>query len=598
MDRRGSVFVKIYRNLLRTIIFIAVNIVAMLVYTTSFVNYSNITTLYIVNIIVAIVAQFIILYLCSGSIMISLTYVILFLYLCSPSSLYLITSIILPLVITVILNKNIISKDSLIISIHKLVTSKPKIIKLNKIRTLHIVAEYLAYVTIIMIIIYSTMLSGLTPYIFNSIYSIFIPVSILLGLLMTALFGIKPFFAGLLGAFSLYSIGALPRLIVTSTIEMPEEKIVRGIHLGDIIAKLEYGYPSNPYFKMDASYKLVKTWYWKRVQNKKLVIDIHSLPNQHTVIVGASGMGKSFLAKHMVKQMINKYGYTAIIFDFHNEYKDLVEFEDVIYVDAKNVAINPFKLARLSPREQAHHISQLIASVFNLGNIQQLILEDIIVKAYEYKGIYEDRPDTWHNKPPTFSDLINTAQALSEEIDTKRVIPYLRSIDAIFQKTFELDIDDIIQRSTVIDLSKLPSEFARILYIYTVLQNILDHLYITRSTKRIAIVIDEAHRIFSKKFSRAIISRYLMESRKYGVAIIIITQQPMDITPQIYQNTTIKISFRINEPKNIDYISKILCGTYDQAQVKTLKYALNSLNKGEYILRIETLNNHIYLCRI
>jgi len=592
--------VKIFKDLLRMTLFIAMNIVATLVYTALFTNYYNIAASYIASIVATIVIQFIILYLCSGSILISITYVILFLYLCSPSSLYLITTIILPLIITVFLNKNIIAKDHLIILVRRLVFSKPKLLKKHNIEVIHLAAKYLAYITIIMIIFYSITLSGIIPHVLESIYVTFIPISIILGLLMTTVFRVKPLFAGLIGALSLYSIGVFPPLVSTTTIiNAHKERVTKGIYLGDIIAKLEYGYPSNPYFNTDVThYKSVKTWYWKKAQREKLIVDIHSLPNQHTVIVGASGMGKSFLAKSIVKQMIDRYRYTAIIFDFHNEYKDLAGFKDIIYVDAKNISINPFRLARLSPREQAHHISQMIASVFNLGNIQQLILEDIIIKAYEYKGIYEDRPETWHNKPPTFTDIVNTAQALSEEADTKRVIPYLRSIDAIFQKSSELDLKDIIQNSTVIDLSKLPSEFARILYIYTVLQNILDHLYITKTTKRIVIVIDEAHRIFSKKFSRTIISRYLMESRKYGVSTIIITQQPTDIVPQIYQNTMIKISFRINEPKNIDYISKILCGTYDQTQIKAVKHGLNNLNKGEYILKIETLNDQIYLCKI
>ncbi len=585
-----------YKVPAKIILFILSNILAILFYSEAAVDIYNVKISNIAILIIAIILQLVMLYLSSGSLIISVSYVVLSLYATMPSSLYFITGLLLPLLIALFLNKELFRKDSLLIAIYNL-SRKPGS-KRSISLILHSLAKYFASLTLMLTVMYFFIESVTIPFTIRSIYVIFIPISIAIGFILITLWEIEPLIASMIGAFSIYSLGVSPDVIIGyNTAFAEKEKIVKGIYFGDVVATLEYGYPSKQYSNTALhDSKTRKTWYWREA-NEKLIIDIDNLPNQHFVIVGASGMGKSFLAKHLVRQMIEKYNYKAIIIDFHNEYNDLIGLEDVLYIDAKNVSINPFTLTRLSPREQAHYISQLISSIFNLGNIQQITLENIIIKAYEHKGIYEDKPETWHNRPPTSRDIINTALTLSEEFDTKRVLPYLKTLDSILSQTSELNIEKIIQHSAIINLSELPSEFMRIMYVYTLLQNVLDYFYANRVNKRTVIVIDEAHRIFSRKFSRTIISRYLMESRKYGVSIIIITQQPTDLISHIFQNTVVKASFRINEPKNLEYMSKIICETEDQAKIKAIKYALRNVNKGEYVIKIETINK-LYLVRI
>ena len=588
-----------YKVPAKIILFILSNILAILFYSEAAVDIYNVKISNIAILIIAIILQLVILYLSSGSLMISVSYVVLSLYIAIPSSLYFITGLLLPLLIALFLNKELFRKDSLLIAIYIAIynLSKKPYSKRSISLILHSIAKYFACLTLMLTVMYFLELMAI-PSIIRSIYIVFLPISIVTGFILITLWEIEPLIASMIATFSIYSLGVSPCVIISyNTAFTEKEKIVKGIYLGDVVATLEYGYPSKQYFNTALhDSKMRKTWYWREA-NEKLIIDIDNLPNQHFVIVGASGMGKSFLAKRLVRQMIEKYNYKAIIIDFHNEYNDLIDLEDVLYIDAKNVSINPFTLTRLSPREQAHYISQLISSIFNLGNIQQITLENIIIKAYEHRGIYEDKPETWHNRPPTSRDIINTALALSDEFDTKRVLPYLKTLDSILSQTTELNIEKIVQHSAIINLSELPSEFMRVIYVYTLLQNVLDYLYTKRVNKRTVIVIDEAHRIFSRKFARTIISRYLMESRKYGVSIIIITQQPTDLISHIFQNTVVKASFRINEPKNLEYMAKIICEIEDQAKIKALKYALRNVNRGECVIKIETMNK-IYLVRI
>ena len=585
-----------YKVPTKIILFILSNILAILFYSEATVYVYNVKISNIIILVIAIILQLVMLYLSSNSFMISISYIVFSLYIATPLSIYFITGLLLPLLIALFLNKELFRKDSLLITIYNL--SRKTYSKRSISLILHSLARYFACLTIMLTVMYFFLELVTIPSTIRSIYIVFLPISIATGFILITLWEIEPLIASMIAAFSIYSLGVFPGVIIGYNAAFTEkEKIVKGIYFGDVVATLEYGYPSKQYFDtFPHDSKIRKTWYWRK-SNERLIIDIDNLPNQHLVIVGASGMGKSFLAKHIVKQMIEKYSYKAIIIDFHNEYNDLVDLEDVLYIDAKKVSINPFTLTRLSPREQAHYISQLISSIFNLGNIQQITLENIIIKAYEHRGIYEDKPETWHNRPPTSRDIINTALALSDEFDTKRILPYLKTLDSLLSQTTELNVEKIVQHSAIIDLSELPSEFMRIIYVYTLLENILDYLYTKRVNKRIVIVIDEAHRIFSKKFARTIISRYLMESRKYGISIIIITQQPTDLISHIFQNTAVKASFRINEPKNLEYMAKIICEVEDQTKVKTIKYALRNVDRGEYVIKIETMNK-IYLVRI
>lgn len=367
----------------------------------------------------------------------------------------------------------------------------------------------------------------------------------------------------------------------------------RGIHLGLAEAVLVHDRVkcSETYFVNECNKYQEKTWYWKKY-DQELYLNYKKLPNKHIVIMGSSGTGKSLLAKHLAIEYFNKTTSNIIIIDPHDEYIVLKKYiNNIKVIDASKYSINPLEIGRLNPRDKAHQISSTISTIFNLGPLQRQLLEEIVLTTYIQKGIDPANPETWKSTPPTISDLINTCKKLSEKSpEYRRVYPYLKILhDNVFKKTL-LKINDILNNPTIISLTRLSSDYVRTLYTTTLLQKILDSMYLREISKEQILIIDEAHNLLIRGFTREILSKLYMESRKFGLGLVLITPYPLYLPFPVIENSAIKIVFNINEPKNLNYVTKLLARTMDKDELNAIRYGLKNLKIYQYILSITGLN--------
>ena len=409
---------------------------------------------------------------------------------------------------------------------------------------------------------------------------------------------------GFLASFSALSLAPLITYTLEEIVEvkgfetlerikpLDEEK---GLLLGVVKARLQYGLPRRLYEDIEQEWirdTRRKTWFWAQYE-EILLIDPRKLPNKHVVIMGSSGSGKSLLAKHLLLEYRVKFNTGFIVFDPHNEYYILKNYLPEIGVyDASTLSLNPLELGRLNPRERAHQLSSIIMSLFRLGHLQRQAIEELIIKTYELKGIYVDSPSTWSIKPPTMNDVLDICMQLMEENELyKRVYPYIRILaDNVFTNT-TVSLDKIMAKPAIITLNNLKSDYVRVLYVDTFLQRLLDMMYRREIKGEYIIVLDEAYTLLTRDYSKHIASRLLMESRKYGIGIVFITQHPLAIPTPIIENAAIKISFNITEPRNLDYVSKIFSGIYIRDKVNSIRNALRNLKSLNYILAISGLGD-------
>jgi len=430
-----------------------------------------------------------------------------------------------------------------------------------------------------------------------------LPLNISISMIM--LIGIdKPLYGLLLGSLS--SLGPWSTLVLISLsirqsifYEKPlvEPRIflgesVEGIYLGVAKAVLSYGYPSRLYrdIKQDVEAR-DRVWYWRELE-KPLTIDPGRLQNKHVVIVGSSGSGKSLLAKHLLLEYYNKYNHLFIVFDPHNEYSYLAKYINNLQVlDASRLGLNPLELGRLNPRERAHQLSSIVMSLFHLGHLQRQALEDLFIQTYEYKGIYVDQPDSWVNKPPEIRDVLDVCNKLMAENELyRRIYPYIRILaDNVFSSS-SFALSDILDKPIVIALNNLKSDYVRVLYVDTFLQRLLDMMYRRELVGNYIVVLDEAYTLLTRDYSKHVVSRLLMESRKYGVGVVFITQHPLSIPEPIIDNSAVKISFNISEPRSLDYVSRIFSGVVERDRINVIKNALRNLKSLYYVLSISGLD--------
>lgn len=410
-----------------------------------------------------------------------------------------------------------------------------------------------------------------------------------------------PIISGISIALPWISLPLYPLLLLSVIVvggDMAAEK--KGILLGMSKAILVYDRIRNPYNEIDQEPILEsfrrgkKTWYWREIE-KPIVIDLERLKNRHISIFGASGTGKSSLAKSLAIQIYKKYAIPFLIIDHHNEYLDLLEYfgEDLNLLEASKASINPLDLEGRSPRERAIELADIIQSIYGLGYIQRNALEEIILKTYKRYGIVDENSSTWNRPAPTFYDVYKVLSELLEEeisdqyrLTLERLRAYLRMLlSNIFMET-KISSQTLFTKPTVVLLATLPSDQARALYVDTLMYKLINTMY-SFGKKGLTIVIDEAHLLFRRSRSKALISRLLMESRKYGIGMIIISQQPLDLNESVILNTSVKIVFNIGEYKNLDYISKSLAGYLHSQKINALKIAISNLPKYHAVANIE-----------
>ena len=414
--------------------------------------------------------------------------------------------------------------------------------------------------------------------------------------------------AGAMATLPWISLPAYPLLALSTPIQSYRALATRGreVLLGFAEAKLVYDRVSNPYTGFDQEPLLEsvrrgrKTWFWKRV-DEPLTIDLLGLRNRHIAVFGASGTGKSSLAKNLAVQIYWRYGIPFLIIDHHNEYIDLPEIlgEEVNLLEADKASINPLDLEGRSPRERAIELADLIQSIYGLGYIQRNALEELILRTYEEHGIFDDNSSTWTRPAPTFYDVYRVLDSLLESeisdqyrLTLERLRAYLRMLlSNIFMET-RISLQKLFEEPTIVLLADLPSDHARALYVDTLLYKIINAMYGLRRGRGLTIVVDEAHLLFRRSRSKVLVSRLLMESRKYGIGMIIISQQPLDLSESVVLNTAIKYVFNIGEYRNLDYIAKSIAGYLHSQKINSLKIAISSLPRHHAITCIE---NNIYL---
>ncbi|WP_313529194.1 DNA phosphorothioation-dependent restriction protein DptH [Sphingobacterium multivorum] len=267
----------------------------------------------------------------------------------------------------------------------------------------------------------------------------------------------------------------------------------------------------------------------------------------NTGIIGTMGTGKTQFTKSIISQLINNSNKNIgssklgiLIFDYKGDYikEDFVKNTNAIVLQPYHLPYNPLALDAekntkpMLPLHTANDIKETISNAFNLGNVQKQKLRDIIVEAYEEKGISKSDKSTWLNTPPTLGDVCalylskeNNAQdslyaAISNLSDFEIFEPNVTKTQSLYS---------LIEGVVVINLSGYDESIQNLIVAIT-----LDAFYIQMQRHghsainghlrelRKMILVDEADNFLSKNF--ASIRKILKEGREFGVGTILSTQ--------------------------------------------------------------------------
>ena len=295
-------------------------------------------------------------------------------------------------------------------------------------------------------------------------------------------------------------------------------------------------------------------------------------------IVGSSGTGKTQTVKAVLKEFA-KQGIPYIAFDFRKDYvpdkSSVSDFGSVL--DLRHITINPLELdGSNSPRDQKYQVSDIIDLVYTIGERQIGYIRDAIKLSYEGTGIYEDNNSTWTNPAPTFADIQQNLDRLAEK-GSRAEKESINGIFArlnpifdygIFSANTVMPFEDLIKGRTIVNLGVLPHDDLKAVVCEFLLRKLRYYLYSLAESRepRLFIVIDEAHRLKYEKTSST--GQLLKEARKYGVGLILSTQDPVDFPDLVYNNIGAILSLQLTDPKYAKSIAEHLGGKVSWQNVK------------------------------
>jgi len=325
----------------------------------------------------------------------------------------------------------------------------------------------------------------------------------------------------------------------------------------------------------------------------------HKVMHTNTGIIGTMGTGKTQFTKSVIAQLYKNAANNVdgkpigiLIFDYKGDYikDDFVNATNAKIYNLHHLPYNPLSLDAteaskpMLPLHTANNIKETIASAFNLGNVQKQKLRDIIIAAYEAKGIYKAKRETWSAEPPTIGDVCEIY--LSKE-DASQDSLYAAISDLHEFEIFEPQSEktkslyDIVEGVTVINLSGYGEDIQNLIVaitldlFYTQMQK-NGHSKIEGNFRQIKkmILVDEADNFLSKNFTS--IRKILKEGREFGVGTILSTQflNHFSTSENDYSNYILTwIIHRVNEikPKEIDTLFNLKSKEKRDNLISTIK---------------------------
>lgn len=358
----------------------------------------------------------------------------------------------------------------------------------------------------------------------------------------------------------------------------------------------------------------IEVLFGTNLNNSKPVIwepnNTNKVMHTNTGIIGTMGTGKTQFTKSLITQLYNKSADNIgdeklgiLIFDYKGDYikDDFVSATNAKVLNPHNLPYNPLALDAdekskpMLPLHTANDIKETISNAFNLGTVQKQKLRDIIVEAYESKGIRKADESTWTLTAPTLGDVCDlylSDPSVSQD-SLYAAISNLSEFE-IFESnpSRTKSLYSLIEGIVVINLSGYDESIQNLIVaitldaFYSQMQR-HGHSKIDGSMREIKkmILVDEADNFLSKNFNS--IRKILKEGREFGVGTILSTQflNHFATSENEYSNYILTwVIHRVNEIKTREVES--LFSLDSKLQKENLIKTIKGLDKHQSIVNL------------
>ncbi len=311
----------------------------------------------------------------------------------------------------------------------------------------------------------------------------------------------------------------------------------------------------------------------------------------HTAILGRTGSGKTTTSKFLVSK-IWEIGIPVLIFDYENEYRDIVLLMGgrVISpkIDSDLLSINVLEGLEDAGESMLDEIAEQFTIIFGLTPPQTYLL---------LKGLIRLRDQATKGESPTLIDLYEeiaafetTGQAEQESKRAllRRIYPLVRGeARKVLCKESLPRMEDLMSGLISIELRDIATQGVREVFVFTLLRRIY---YYNKEKGRTSgvrhiTVLEEADRVLpmlTDLSGLTIGDRMISELRKYGEGFIVISQSPSCLSSHIIRNASTKIIHALGSTQDVSFIHSLL-GPSVKA-IGKIAHQIHHLRTGECIV--------------
>jgi DNA phosphorothioation-dependent restriction protein DptH len=293
--------------------------------------------------------------------------------------------------------------------------------------------------------------------------------------------------------------------------------------------------------------------------------------NPHVLVLGESGYGKTYTIASVAAELARK-GIVCIVFDYAQGFspatlpKEFVKAVNPIEIHAgrDGIDINPLQIFPTDMHGPVH-VAQRVADTFarvypRMGVQQHAVVRQAILEVMADAGILPNAPDTWGLELPSFGSVQLKLREYAENpqnVQARYAASAESHISTLFvfntfrpsgQKLAWTDMLDVGNQVIVIQLKGLEHTLEKAVTEF-LLWNLIGYIEaIGPGPLRCFAVLDEAHKIAFDGGSPA--EKLLREGRKFGLGLILASQQPEDFSSVAFANTATKIVFQVGDDRS------------------------------------------------
>lgn len=299
----------------------------------------------------------------------------------------------------------------------------------------------------------------------------------------------------------------------------------------------------------------------------------------HSFILGMPGQGKSWTILRILQQF-ETIGLPSLIFDYHGQFSHSLNSKHKRLDIATGLDFSPFDPGSIDYKITSMQIADIVCHVVDLGDMQRDLVYRALKVSYENCGYGSERSKSLPTIEAFFSELETLEAATGVRNASARLRPLLDF--NIFSAKPKADFADLY-KGAIVNFSNIPVALIQDVAGAFILRKLFMDMTTWGKTDklRLAIVLDEAHRL-SKDIT---LPKLMKEGRKFGIVIIVASQNNKDFHEDVLQNAGTKIVFRLNAGE-----SKKAAGFLSSRTGVDLRSEIEKLSVGEAIIQTPEMN--------